>query len=81
MEIRQALPMTARTLYDLNSCSACDGKGWTAEHDPSDPHIDGECGNSCPVQVRCEDCDGTGNTPREHSSDSFRDAYGDDDFR
>ena len=43
-----------------DKCSHCNGKGWTGEHDPSDPHIDGECGDTCPIQVPCEHCAGTG---------------------
>lgn len=37
-------------------CPHCEGKGWTDEHDPNDPHIDGQC-NSCPVQMPCHICD------------------------
>jgi len=40
-------------------CKYCDGKGWTAEHDPNDPHWGGVCEN-CPIQVQCETCKGTG---------------------
>lgn len=40
-------------------CDNCDGFGWYADHDPFDPHIDGECSN-CPIKVQCEKCQGTG---------------------
>lgn len=41
-------------------CDSCDGYGYTAEHnDPSSHGEDGECLN-CPVQVQCENCEGTG---------------------
>jgi len=40
-------------------CPDCDGDGYTAEHDPCDPHVDGICTN-CPIQVQCEPCEGTG---------------------
>jgi len=39
-------------------CPICNGQGWTAEHDPQDPHENG-CSN-CPIQVQCEPCLGTG---------------------
>lgn len=45
-------------------CNECDGVGWYADHDPTDPHIDGVCSN-CPIQVQCEKCQGTGKlTPK-----------------
>ena len=37
-------------------CGVCDGEGFTVEHDLK---CDGSCG-SCPVQVQCETCRGTG---------------------
>lgn len=41
-------------------CKACNGDGYTAEHDlPSRHGENGEC-ISCPVQVQCESCEGTG---------------------
>ena len=45
---------------EVLKCPDCNGNGWTAEHDPSDPHLSGECSGSCPVQVQCERCIGTG---------------------
>jgi hypothetical protein len=36
-------------------CPECGGRGYTAEHDPCDPHINGECIN-CPIQVQCVHC-------------------------
>jgi hypothetical protein len=36
-------------------CRICSGFGYTSEHNPDDPHRDGEC-SSCPVQVQCYDC-------------------------
>ena len=40
-------------------CPHCDGWGYTSEHDPYDPHING-CGWNCPIQVPCEKCRMTG---------------------
>lgn len=40
-------------------CRDCNGDGYTSEHDPHDPHIFG-CSGSCPIQVQCEPCHGTG---------------------
>lgn len=40
-------------------CQICGGDGWYSEHDPDDPHIDGIC-STCPIQVQCEACEGTG---------------------
>lgn len=39
-------------------CPTCKGVGWTAEHS----HHHGESGEclDCPVQVQCQDCEGTG---------------------
>ena len=41
-------------------CNLCNGDGYTAEHNPNDPHEDGCCSGSCPIQVECEKCQGTG---------------------
>jgi RecJ-like exonuclease len=47
----------------MMKCKNCDGEGWTAEHDPSDTsheHMqEGQC-SSCPVQMGCDTCQGTG---------------------
>jgi hypothetical protein len=43
-------------------CIFCDGNGFIEDHDPNDPHEDGQC-NSCPVQYQCERCYGTGWEP------------------
>lgn len=43
-------------------CKVCDGYGFTSEHNPFDPHIDGQC-NSCPIQVQCESCQAQGYIP------------------
>ena len=40
-------------------CIVCGGDGFTSEHDPNDPHINGQC-SFCPIQVQCEVCEGTG---------------------
>lgn len=40
-------------------CQFCNGDGYTAEHDPSDPHIDGQC-MYCPIQVECYPCKAVG---------------------
>ena len=40
-------------------CIVCGGDGFTSEHDPNDPHINGQC-SFCPIQVQCEACEGTG---------------------
>ena len=41
-------------------CPKCSGDGYTAEHDLPSRHGEyGEC-VSCPVQVECERCYGTG---------------------
>lgn len=46
-------------------CRVCGGDGFTAEHDPSPWAHDenGECLGSCPVQVQCDRCIGTGKEP------------------
>ena len=43
-------------------CNICNGQGWTAEHSPyqGDHDEDGSCNGSCPIQVQCEYCQGTG---------------------
>jgi len=41
-------------------CPDCNGFGYTAEHNPADPHPDGECSGGCPIQVECQKCEGTG---------------------
>lgn len=45
---------------EQTKCDICDGNGWYADHDSPSSH--GECGEciSCPVQVQCEKCLGTG---------------------
>jgi len=41
-------------------CSDCNGDGWYSDHDTPRSHGEyGEC-ISCPVQVGCETCTGTG---------------------
>lgn len=40
-------------------CVYCNGDGFTAEHDPTDPHEGGVC-VQCPIQVQCEHCLATG---------------------
>ena len=42
-----------------DKCKHCQGDGWTSEHDPDDPHINGECA-FCPIQVQCHHCRATG---------------------
>jgi len=46
----------------MNKCEKCNGDGFTAEHDTPITHYDGEC-HSCPIQERCEECEGTGVSP------------------
>ena len=55
----------------VEKCPECNGDGYTAEHDPNDPHEGGVC-TSCPIQVQCEVCEGTGtiNTSPEHVKES-----------
>lgn len=48
------------------SCPKCDGLGYTAEHDLNDPHENGCCSN-CPIQVPCEECEGTCVNPPYHA--------------
>jgi|SRR5690625_1882655 len=45
--------------HRLTTCDKCGGYGWISGHDPTDPHIDGECTN-CPVQLNCDKCESTG---------------------
>ena len=47
-------------------CNHCAGDGWTAEHDPDDPHENG-CSGGCPIQVQCEKCKGTGYTSQHRA--------------
>lgn len=42
-----------------DKCKYCNGDGYTSEHDPFDPHANGECTN-CPIQMECEHCRATG---------------------
>ena len=44
---------------DRVQCEYCQGDGFTAEHDPNDPHEFG-CTGGCPIQVPCHHCEGTG---------------------
>lgn len=56
------------TVADANTmlvdviCPICKGDGYTAEHDPTS--MDYETGEhtcyGCPIQVGCENCQGTG---------------------
>ena len=43
-------------------CEECDGNGYTSEHSTGayDHDADGFCNFSCPVQVQCEPCSGSG---------------------
>ena len=47
-------------------CPVCNGDGWTEEHDPS--KFDYETGEHfcryCPIQVGCDNCQGTGKIQR-----------------
>ena len=45
-----------------DKCPACQGDGWTTEHDGGaySHDEDGNCLGYCPVQVMCEKCNGTG---------------------
>ena len=49
-------------------CIVCGGDGFTSEHDPNDPHINGQC-SFCPIQVQCEACEGTGLVIKEAIND------------
>ncbi len=41
-------------------CPKCDGEGVVSEHDSPETHgRDGEC-LTCPIQVQCDHCEGTG---------------------
>ena len=48
-------------------CTKCDGDGFTAEHDPDDPHEFG-CSNNCPIQVQCEYCRAAGIEPEPNNN-------------
>ena len=54
-----AISKYIRDAKPKEECSICNGQGWTAEHDPGDPHPNGEC-QWCPIQVQCETCLATG---------------------
>ena len=41
-------------------CNKCDGYGYYADHDPFEPHINGDCNGSCPVKCQCEKCETKG---------------------
>ena len=42
------------------TCTECNGTAYYADHDSPKSHSeDGEC-VSCPIQVQCEKCQGTG---------------------
>jgi len=51
--------MKTTTIELFEKCPICGGNGWTAEHDPYDPHENGICSN-CPIQVQCENCKAVG---------------------
>jgi len=52
-------------------CITCEGNGFTSEHAPAGVHGgDGEC-LVCPIQVGCEDCQGTGHKPIEDVVDNM----------
>ena len=59
VEAQRGVAAAVRSAAAVN-CTHCGGRGWTNEHDPSAPHHNGECGNSCPVQVPCDFCGGLG---------------------
>ena len=50
-------------MTEKKTCPTCGGNGWYVGHDPDDlrpEHFnDGDC-ITCPVQILCEDCRGTG---------------------
>jgi DnaJ-class molecular chaperone len=49
-----------KTKLKQYECPTCKGDGFTAEHDLPSRHGEyGEC-LTCPIQVQCEDCGGTG---------------------
>jgi len=49
-------------------CDYCKGDGWTTEHDSTMSHgADGEC-LTCPVQERCDKCEGSGKVLTETPS-------------
>lgn len=56
--------------YNWRICPSCGGDGFTAEHDPTDPHINGFC-NNCPIQVQCEHCEATGKLPSPPKIDNL----------
>lgn len=50
-----------RKMSGFMACKDCNGQGWTTEHDAPSTHNPetGEC-MSCPAQVQCGNCEGTG---------------------
>ncbi len=49
-------------------CSQCSGNGWYDDHTPAhyDDPSDNDCGkHGCPIQVECENCEGTGYVKNE----------------
>jgi len=53
-------PLVMEKIADIvemfgDDCKYCENYGWTAEHDPNDPHENG-CSVNCPIQVQCEFC-------------------------
>ncbi len=69
---RDTFGFAMKATYVELKCDKCTGFGYTSEHDPSDPHIDGECSN-CPIQVQCENCQATGIIQREIFKDPVTD--------
>ena len=58
-------------------CIYCNGDGYMAKHDPSpDAHDgDGNCLGTCPVQVQCPQCDGTGFANKPKGERRFEEAW------
>jgi len=57
--IEDILSLTDNRWYAEDECDECGGDGCTSEHDPMSCNCH-TTGNSCPVQVGCEKCQGTG---------------------
>ena len=62
--------MATKELF--TKCDYCNGDGFTSEHD-NHPHMGGDCMGQCPIQVQCENCQGTGVI--EISDSEFQQAY------